>query len=380
MAEAAHRPDAESRRIGLIINPLAGIGGRVGLKGSDGRDIVDRALALGAVPEAPRRAAEALRAFGDNRSVSLAMYPAEMGEEVARACGWEPLVLGSIIPGQTTGADTTRAAADLRSWGAELIVFVGGDGTARDVLAGIGSDHPVIGVPAGVKIHSSVFAVNPRRAAEVIQAFLDGRAHLEHMEVMDIDEELFRAGAVSARLYGYLTVPYVRELVQGAKAASAASASGTRSIAFGVLDLMDEEPETLFILGPGSTVKAVGDELGIDKTLLGVDVVQGGRLVAKDVGEAQLLELIRGRRARIVITVIGGQGYLFGRGNQQLSPAVIRAVGRENIVVIATADKLHALKGPLLVDTGDPDCDRYLCGYIQVITGERERVVWRVAA
>jgi predicted polyphosphate/ATP-dependent NAD kinase len=376
-----------TRRIGLIVNPVAGIGGRVGLKGSDGRDVQERALAMGAVPEAPGRAAETLRTLGERASArfALATYPGEMGGDVARSCGCEPVILGSIRPGATTGADTTRAAADLQGWGAELIVFAGGDGTARDVFAAIGSSLPVIGIPAGVKVHSSVFAVNPRRAAELIEAFLDGRTRLREMEVMDLDEDLFRQGVVSAHLFGYMTVPYARNLVQGAKAASTADSSSARSAAFGVLDLMDEEPETLFILGPGSTVKALGDELGIDKTLLGVDVVRGGQLVAKDVGERELLDLVTeqrgsGGRSKIVVTVIGGQGSLFGRGNQQLSPAVLRAVGRQNILVLATADKLHALGGPLVVDTGDPDCDRALSGYIRVITGEREQVVWRVTA
>jgi predicted polyphosphate/ATP-dependent NAD kinase len=303
-----------------------------------------------------------------------------MGEDVARECGYEPCVVGTIEHGATTGADTRRAALELRDAGAELLVFAGGDGTARDVCAVADASLPAIGIPAGVKIHSSVFAVNPRRAADVVRAFLDGHARLEPMEVMDLDEDLFRQGVVSARLYGYLAVPYVRDLVQGAKASSAPDTSTSRGIAFGVLDLMDEEPDTLFVLGPGSTVKAVGDELGIEKTLLGVDVVEGHGLVAKDVGEDELLRLIAGRRTKIVVTVIGGQGSLFGRGNQQLSPRVIRAVGREHIVVIATLEKLHALRGPLVVDTGDPECDRYLAGHIRVITGERERVVWRVTA
>jgi predicted polyphosphate/ATP-dependent NAD kinase len=377
----APRPRAGGRRrIGLIVNPLAGIGGRVGLKGSDGRDIVDRALAMGAVPEAPRRVAETLARLRDDGRFVLGTYPFEMGADVARSCGYEPAVLGAIETGATSAADTTRAAADLCAWGAELLVFAGGDGTARDVLAAVGTRVPVIGIPAGVKIHSSVFAVNPRRAADVIRRFLDGRARLDQMEVMDLDEDLFRQGIVSARLHGYMTVPYARELVQGAKASSAPDNSTVRSIAFGVLDLMDREPDTVFVLGPGSTVKAVGDALGIDKTLLGVDVVRGHRVVAKDVGEAELLRLLPRAKTKVVVTVIGGQGSLFGRGNQQISPAVLRAVGRENIVVIATLDKLHALGGPLVVDTGDPDCDGALSGHLRVMVGERESVVWRVSA
>jgi len=377
VSDAAH----DGRRIGLIVNPLAGIGGRVGLKGSDGRDVVERALALGAVPEASRRVAVTLAALhGRARSFELLTCPAEMGADVARDAGYEPRIVGSIATGKTSAEDTRRAAMELRDAGTELLVFAGGDGTARDICAAVADSVPVLGIPAGVKIHSSVFALNPHRAADAVVAFLDGRAHIESMEVMDLDEDRFRAGTVAARLYGYLRVPYLRDLIQGAKAPSAPDSSTSRGIAFAVLDLMDAEPETLFVLGPGSTVKAIGDEMGIDTTLLGVDVVAGHRLVARDVGESALLELIAGREARIVVTVIGGQGMLFGRGNQQLSPRVIRAIGREHIVVIATLDKLHALGGPLVVDTGDPDCDQALAGYLQVITGERERVVWKVVA
>jgi predicted polyphosphate/ATP-dependent NAD kinase len=237
---------------------------------------------------------------------------------------------------------------------------------------------PVIGIPAGVKIHSSVFAVSPRQAADVIGEFLAGRARLEEREVLDIDEDLFRAGIVAPRLHGYLTVPCVRDLVQRAKSASRSDPSTARGVAFGVLGEMERDPDAYFILGPGSTVKAVGDELQVDKTLLGVDLYHDGRLIGTDLNESQLLEAIEGHRAKIVVTVIGGQGYVFGRGNQQLSPKVIQAVGRDNIIVIATLDKLHALGGPLRVDTGDPGCDRLLEGYVRVITGERERAIWQV--
>ncbi len=371
------------RRVGLIVNPLAGIGGRVGLKGSDGTAIVERALALGAVPAAGARAAETLSHLRDLASVlDLGTCPAEMGAEIARETGFEPAVVGSLgrigSGGRTTGEDTRRAALQLREWGAELIVFAGGDGTARDVVASISATVPVIGIPAGVKIHSGVFAVSPRHAADVIGEFLAGRARLEEREVLDIDEDLFRAGIVAPRLYGYLTVPCVRDLVQRAKSASRSDPSTARGVAFGVLGEMERDRDAYFILGPGSTVKAVGDELQVDKTLLGVDLYHDGRLIGTDLNESQLLSAIEGHHAKIVVTVIGGQGYIFGRGNQQLSPQVIKAVGRDNIMVIATLDKLHALGGPLRVDTGDPECDQLLAGYFRVITGERERAIWQV--
>ena len=288
--------------------------------------------------------------------------------------------MGTVGPGRTTGEDTSHAAEALGRWDAGLVVFAGGDGTARDVTASLDHNVPAIGIPAGVKIHSSVFAVSPRRAAEVVREFLGGRTRLEEREVLDIDEDLFRAGVVAPRLYGYLQVPCARDLVQRAKAGSRSDPSTARGVAFGVLDEMERDRDAYYILGPGSTVKAVGDELGIDKTLLGVDLYRDGKLIGKDMSEAMLLDTIAGRRAKIVVTVIGGQGYIFGRGNQQLSPEVIRAVGRENVMVIATLDKLHDLAGPLRVDSGDDECDRMLAGFIRVITGERERVIWAVSA
>ncbi len=382
MAEGESRP-ARTRRIGLIVNPLAGIGGRVGLKGSDGADVVERALALGAVPRAPSRATDALRELAAVAPmVAIATYPREMGADEARAAGLNPLVLGEIGSSRTTGEDTRRAARDLVAWGAELLLFAGGDGTARDIVTAVGDAVPVVGIPAGVKIHSSVFATTPRHAGELARAFVTDRVRLEPMEVMDIDEAGFREGRVITRLHGVLRVPYVRNLVQRAKAGGRSDPSTVRAVAFGVLAEMARDPDAWWILGPGSTVAAVGEELGLPTTLLGVDVVHRGRLVATDVAERELLSILAsvpGRGARLVVTVIGGQGSIFGRGNQQLSPQVIRAVGRDGLVVIATLDKLHALVGPLTVDTGDEALDQDLAGYIRVTVGEREQVIWRVA-
>lgn len=370
-------PGEEKKKLGLIINPLAGIGGRVGLKGSDGVETVQKAFALGAERTSPARAVETLKELVDAKELfDLMTYPSEMGENEALACGFTPVVLGSLVSHHTTAEDTRRAAIEMRRNGAHLIVFVGGDGTARDIYEAVGSDVPVLGIPAGVKVHSSVYAINPRRAAELIKVYLNERAPVREMEVMDIDEDLFRQGRVTARLYGYLRVPFERRLVQSAKAASTGSGENAMAIAESVVD--DMTAEYVYILGPGTTVKAIGDELGIDKTLLGVDVVHQKQLIGKDLNEKQILELIEGKKARIVVTVIGGQGYIFGRGNQQISPDIIRKVGKENLIIVATKSKLLSLQGPLLVDTGDSECDRSLCGYVRVVTGYNEESAWKV--
>lgn len=365
------------KKLGLIVNPIAGIGGRVGLKGSDGQDTVKRALELGAVPLAPTRAIEALKELSSMKDeIDLITYPFEMGEDEARECGFDATVVGSIVSGETTAADTKKAAQEMMELGVELLLFVGGDGTARDIYEAVGHRVSVLGIPAGVKIHSSVYAISPRRAAELVKEFLRGRAPLREMEVMDIDEGRFREGRVSARLYGYLRVPFEQRLVQGAKAASSGSRESTRAIAEYVVDRMRDD--YYYILGPGTTVKAIGDELGIDKTLLGVDLVHRKQLLGKDLNEEQLLQLVTGKKAKIAVTVIGGQGYILGRGNQQISPRVIREVGKDNLIVVSTQGKLISLNGPLLVDTGDHELDKSLAGYIRVITGYNEESVWKV--
>ncbi len=370
------------RRAGLIVNPVAGLGGRVGLKGSDGAEIQARAMALGAVPEAPRRAALALEQLRAMNGLELLTYPAEMGADVARACGLEPTVLGSIRPGDTTPQDTRDAARLLADRGVDLLLFAGGDGTARDIYATLGLGQTVLGIPAGVKIQSAVYATNPVAAGELARLYLTGRAReVRDAAVMDIDEAAFRQGILSARLYGYLRIPYRSRLVQSLKAPSAGERTSLAAIAADVVE--SAGPDVVDIVGPGTTTRAILDAMGLEKTLLGVDAVQNGMLLARDANEAQLLALLEGRdrgAARIVVAPIGGQGYLFGRGNQQISPLVIEAVGRENLLVVSTPDKLHALgRRPLLVDTGDRRLDEILSGYVQVVTGYGERAVRKVA-
>jgi predicted polyphosphate/ATP-dependent NAD kinase len=378
--------------LGLIVNPVAGLGGRVGLKGSDGAEIQRRAKELGAEPRAQERTLEALSKLGGLDDLQIVTYPAEMGADAVRAAGCEPTVIGDITPGRTTAGDTQQAARRMMEMGVDLLLFAGGDGTARDIYEAVGLEQPALGIPAGVKIHSAVYATNPASAGELARLYLQGRvSSLREAEVMDIDEEAFRRGSLQARLYGYLRVPFRPSLVQSQKVPSAGEAASLGGIAEDVAEKM--EPGVLYIIGPGTTTRAIAQELGLEKTLLGVDVVESGlwsvdrdrraaRLVAADANEAQLLALLDDHedKAKIIVTPIGGQGYLFGRGNQQISPRVIERVGRENITVVSTPGKLHALGSrPLLVDTGDREIDELLSGYLMVITGYNERAVRRVA-
>ena len=371
------------KKVGFIVNPLAGIGGRVALKGSDGAEIVRRAFALGAKPHAPMRSAEALsRLTGVRDQFELITYPHEMGEDEARERGFEPTVIGAIESGNTSAEDTGRAAKEMISAGCELIIFAGGDGTARNMFDAVGDALPVVGIPAGCKIHSAIYAATPLDAGELAALWIKGEiSRCAELEVMDVDEEAFREEIVQARLYGYLRVPDDRRFTQGAKCGSAGSeALANRSIARRIV--ADMQWDRCYIIGSGTTTRAIMEELGLPNSLLGVDVVKNGELLAKDVTEAQLLEILEHHPATIVVTVIGGQGYIFGRGNQQLSPEVIRRVGRDNIRIIASAGKICTLgtmfDKKLRVDTGDEEVNRMLRGYMRVTTAYNEQILLKV--
>lgn len=365
------------KKLGVIVNPIAGMGGRVGLKGTDGAEILRKAKEMGAMAESPKRAAEALKVLAALKDfIEVLTYPAEMGELECRQAGLQPQTIGSIRSGETTPGDTQRAAREMVAAGVDLILFSGGDGTARNVHDAIGKAAPVLGIPAGVKIHSAVFAVTPRGAGEVAAMFLQGKIkNVREAEVMDIDEDAFRDGVVAAKLYGYLLVPEERRFVQNVKAGGLRTEQeALQGIATEVISGMREDE--YYMIGPGTTTRVIMKRLGLENTLLGVDVIRNKKLIAKDVSEKQLLDLIAGEKAKIVVTAIGGQGHVFGRGNQQLSPAVIREAGKENIIIIATKEKLISLAGrSLLVDTGDEELDDELSGYIRVITGFKDYMI-----
>ena len=368
-------------RLGLLVNPVAGIGGRVGLKGSDGASTVRRALEMGARPESSERAHVALEILRPVAGrLEIFSYPSDMGEALLVSCGLDATILGHLAPGGTGPEDTKRAARDLLDQGVDLLLFAGGDGTARDVLDAVGTRVPALGIPAGCKMHSAVFAVNPRRAGEIVVELLDGRIRSFHdAEVMDIDESSFRQNRVQSRLYGYLKAPDEPVRMQGMKSGRAPGESASVAGLAGSFARRMER-DTLYIVGPGSTTLAVLDALGLSGTLLGVDLVCNGELVGRDVAEQEILAVLdRYPSRRILVTVIGGQGVVFGRGNQQISAEVIRRVGTANVLIVASKGKMDALLGrSLLTDTSDQEIDEALRGYRRVIVGVDETVMAKV--
>jgi predicted polyphosphate/ATP-dependent NAD kinase len=353
----AEKRAPQMKIIGLIVNPVAGMGGAVGLKGTDGKAIVDHAKSLGAKPIAPVRAQAFLYELKPvKQHVRLVVGAGNMGEDEAKSSGFTCEVFGERKK-ETSSEDTVDIAKRMVDASVSLLVFCGGDGTARDVLKAVGVALPVLGVPTGVKMHSAVFAVTPQAAARVVMRFLYESLPVREAEVMDVDEKAFREGSVSAELYGYVLAPYEPHLIQVNKVASPMTASELRNhAAIGVYIIETMKPDVVYIIGPGTTTRTIGDLLDEKKTLLGVDLFYNKKIVAKDVNEKQILKEIEGKTAQIIVTPIGGQGFIFGRGNQQISPEVIRHVGLDNILVIATEGKLKSLES-LRVDTGDPSLD-----------------------
>ncbi|WP_234995044.1 ATP-NAD kinase family protein [Microbulbifer donghaiensis] len=368
------------KKLGLIINPWAGVGGPAGLKGSDGAETVQQALAAGIEPQSHKRAAIALTALESFREqLEILCFAGNMGEDAAKALNFATRVVGQAESEPSTPADTEAAAQVIREAGADLIVFVGGDGTARNMVNALGDDFPVLGIPAGVKMHSACFAISPRAGGEVLRRLMAGQlVDLHEHEVRDIDEKSFREGRVSTRHYGELLVPEEGHFLQAVKnAGREVEELAVADIAADVVEELD--PDTLYIVGPGSTTLAILDELGLAGTLLGVDLLRDGELVAADVSAPQIERALAAHDgpAKIILTAIGGQGHLIGRGNQQFSPQVLRAVGRDNLIVVATKTKVTELGGrPLLVDSGDPELDEQWSGFIRVITGYRDAILY----
>lgn len=371
------RLNVAAAKVGLVVNPIAGMGGPIGLKGSDGwdREELER---MGGEAHASARATLALLRLPGGVRMVVHCAAGAMGADAVRDAGLQPEVVYTPMGDETGPEDTVRACRALAAAGCGLILFSGGDGTARDVHRAIGQTVAALGIPAGVKIHSGAFAASPTVAGEVAATVMAGqtRTTLE-AEVVDLDEAEYRAGRIAVRLFGYLAVPNRPASLQGSKVRSVGDEDAIAGIGRALADGL--QPGADYLVGPGSTAKSVLRALDVPFTLLGVDLLRDGRSVVPDLSAAGIMACIDGGPIRMIVSPIGGQGYIFGRGNQPLSPEVIRRVGKDNLVVAATARKLASMHGrPLRVDTGDQELDQSFAGYIHVLTGRDHTTIYPV--
>ncbi len=366
-------------RIGLIVNPFAGLGGAVGLKGTDGPDAVAEAFRLGAKPTAGLRtrvALERLAALAPD--VRLAAAAGKLGADWAVGL---PLKVDIVDIGRPTGTaeDTCRAVTAMSD--VDLVMFAGGDGTARDIAGVLPAGRPMLGIPCGVKMHSGVFAVSPGAAGSALAnlAADGGRIRWnDEAEIMDIDEAALRAGIITPRLFGLARVPELKNLMQASKGGRRQdSAAALAQAATSIVGEMDRD--VLYVVGPGTSAGAVMRAAGHTPTILGIDALAGGNVVARDARARDLEALSGDRRVRIVLGVTGQQGFLLGRGNQQISKPIVEKAGRDGLIVLATEDKLLALRQPRLwVDTGDARLDERISGFIRVRTGAGRQMMMRI--
>lgn len=361
-------PKSEPRKLGFLINPIAGMGGAVGLKGTDG--LAEEARLRGAQPVAIQRARLCLQQLLP-RSEDLLFLTAsgEMGETLLKEAGLRFRIV--YLAPKSSGAEDTKAACqEFVRQEAFLVLFCGGDGTARDVASSC-SEIPILGIPAGVKMHSGVFAVSPQAAAELAIGYMEGRLKVRETEIVDVDEERYRAGELQTRLYSTAKTPYLPALVQERKAVYSSESEEDSKLQIAQFASEFMRDGSAYILGAGTTTFKIAEMAGIEKTLLGVDVIRNGRLLKRDASEQEILYILtRVKRATVIVSPIGAQGFILGRGSQQISPSVLKGVGIKNLIVVATPHKLQELKW-LLVDTGDLELDRELSGSRQVVTGYR---------
>ncbi|NYT05401.1 MAG: ATP-NAD kinase family protein [Methanomicrobiales archaeon] len=352
--------------IGFLVNPVAGMGGAVGLKGTDG--LYAEALRRGALPVTPRRAAlflEALRLPG----IRILTCSGPMGADAAAAAGISGVQIVHAVPPETDAAHTADACRAMRAAGASVIVFCGGDGTARDVFDAVGRSSLILGIPAGVKMYSAVFAASPAHAAETIRRWND--THAVDAEVVDVDEAAYRDGDLRIRVYGIARVPSLPGIRHAGKQVTAGRSEeeAQEEIARFIAEIVRDD--TLYLIGAGTTTRAIARRLGVEPTLLGVDALHAGRLVGSDLDEQGILRLCDiYPRIRIIISPIGAQGFVLGRGNQQISAAVLARAGPESLIVVATPGKLAATPR-LCADVGDPALEASLGRSLLVVSGYR---------
>lgn len=368
--------------VGLIINPVAGVGGRVGLKGSDGQDVQEHAFNLGATKEAVTKASIALEQVLDlSDEIHFLAVSGEMGGNLLQEMGFTSSIIYDTTNKHTTPEDTMQAVRTMLERGIELLVFAGGDGTARDVYNALDKSIPVVGIPAGVKIHSAVYANSLSAAGKVLrECVVNKDIRTTIADVMDIDEILFRQGSVVAKKYGELRIPQYKNLMQHPKAASANKPEDLAGIFHELTDRINAEPqETKYIWGTGGTILQIMSLMKLEGSLLGADVSNNIGLILKDGTEKELLKIVNKYEVKLILSVIGGQGHILGRGNMQISPEVIRKIGVDNIWIISTVDKILGLDRHVLhVDTIDREINDKIAGYRPVIVGWQKEMICKV--
>ena len=368
------------RTIGLIINSIAGMGGRVGLKGTDGKIILDKAIQLGAIKQAPNIAIKALQRLLPMKDELLILTSSfDMGVNQCKQLGfnYEDVYESK---NSTSSYDTIITAKIMAERNIDLLIFVGGDGTARDIYKAIDSRVVVLGIPAGVKVHSPVYGNTPELAGELALMYLrDCNIPTKEEEVIDIDEESYRNNQLNTQLYGYLRIPYKKELLQNKKAPTPLGEEASqKAIALDIVDNMLND--VYYLIGPGTTTRSIMNELNLPNSLLGVDIIKDKNLVSLDCNENKILETVGDGKSKLVITPTGGQGYLLGRGNQQISPKVINRIGKDNIIIISSITKIIELnRKPLLVYTGDKETDIYLTSFYKIKIGYGSEIMYRVS-
>lgn len=358
------------KRFGLIVNPIAGMGGKTALKGTDGKQTLAAAIARGAHPESEKKAERAMQLllpFQDRILIYTASGP--MGEDLCRRLGL-PFRVVYTCSTPTTAEDTVHAASVISEAGISLLLFAGGDGTARNIYQSVKDSVPVLGIPSGVKIQSAVFALDPESAGAVAARMAQNVPMTgAYREVVDLDEDAYRTGTVSAALYGVMAVPDQPEYLQSMKQSGFSTEQNQLT---GISAYLEDhlEKQCLYAVGPGSTAKCLSRRLGLDFELLGVDIIQDGRLLDRDVTEEQLWQYTRMESMKIIVSPIGGQGFLFGRGNHQFSSRVLSAVGKDGIIVISPESKLLSIKDHTLhIDCDAPHIGAELKGYYNVLCG-----------
>ncbi len=371
-------------KVGFVVNPIAGMGGRVGLKGTDG--VYDEAVERGAEPVAVERGERALQEIqGEHIWLTAGGV---MGEELLEDFfpGQEIRVIyrSEKYIGETTNRDTQDAVKTFIDEDVDIILFCGGDGTARDIFELVDKKIPLLGIPSGVKMHSGVFGINPEASAQLFNMYAEGEADLGKVEIMDLDEDKYRKGDWEFKLHGEAVSIYEPHYIQLGKQSfrSVKDDELKYDIASYIIEEMEHYPDHIFVLGPGSTTAMIQEQLELEHTILGVDVLKNNEIVVLDASESEILETVADAKGvNIVVSVIGNQGFFLGRGNQQISPLVIRKAGLMNIYILATPSKMK--KTPVLrADTGDTELDKEIHdkGFMRVVTGFREYRLVKVEA